>query len=198
MILNHPYCWIQELTVLYKSLSHPQKIRADSVGNGLMGYREFSDEESPNQPLYPLPPNSPYTFRRKTSEHLEPVGEFQEFQSAEGNSRQVLMHVWPPSELDTALLKKLESCCRDFQENEIVRGHSGDGFLNGWRPSWKQPNRTGILRFGHWRVRAPDGTGEQLYVSHGFLYAYNVCGTSESETLSSAHLLCYRLLFKHR
>ncbi|ORZ16070.1 hypothetical protein BCR41DRAFT_353471 [Lobosporangium transversale] len=109
--------------------------------------------------IYPLPPDSPYTFRRKSSEFLEPVGEFHEFQSAEGNSRQVLLHVWPPSNLDTPLLQKLEACCRDFQENDIVRGHSGDGFLNGWRPSWKQPHQTGVLRFGHWRVRAPPSPG---------------------------------------
>ncbi|CAO3565811.1 unnamed protein product [Mortierella alpina] len=113
--------------------------------------------------LYPLPPNAPYKFGRKTSEFLEPVGEFHEFQSAEGNSRQVLLHVWPPSSLDTALLKKLEACCRDFQDNDIVRGHSGDGFLNGWRPSWKQPHQTGVLRFGHWRVKAPVEQGSHLY-----------------------------------
>ncbi|KAF9571602.1 hypothetical protein EC968_000340 [Mortierella alpina] len=38
--------------------------------------------------IYPLPPNAPYKFGRKASEFLEPVGEFHEFQSAEGNSRQ--------------------------------------------------------------------------------------------------------------
>ncbi|KAF9942944.1 hypothetical protein BGZ67_009403 [Mortierella alpina] len=113
--------------------------------------------------LYPLPPNAPYKFGRKASEFLEPVGEFHEFQSAEGNSRQVLLHVWPPSSLDTALLQKLEACCRDFQDNDIVRGHSGDGFLNGWRPSWKQPHQTGVLRFGHWRVKAPVEQGLHLY-----------------------------------
>ncbi|KAG0369640.1 hypothetical protein BC939DRAFT_439010 [Gamsiella multidivaricata] len=113
--------------------------------------------------LYPLPPNSPYKFSRKSSEFLEPVGEFHEFQSAEGNSRQVLLHVWPPSSLDTPLLQKLETCCRDFQEHDIVRGHSGDGFLNGWRPSWRQSHQTGVLRFGHWRVRAPAGQGTRLY-----------------------------------
>ncbi|KAF8951975.1 hypothetical protein BGZ46_003711 [Entomortierella lignicola] len=114
---------------------------------------------------YPLPPNSPYKFRKKSSEFLEPVGEHHEFQSAEGNSRQVLLHVWPPSELDTPLLNKLEACCRDFQENDVVQGHSGDGFLNGWRPSWKDPSQTGVLRFGHWRVRAPSSQGMRLYVS---------------------------------
>ncbi|KAG0254839.1 hypothetical protein BG011_005504 [Mortierella polycephala] len=117
----------------------------------------------PPATLYPLPANSPYKFGRKSSELLEPVGEFHEFQSAEGNSRQVLLHVWPPSSLDTTLLQKLEACCRDFQENDIVRGHSGDGFLTGWRPSWKQPHQTGVLRFGHWRVRAPPEQGGHLY-----------------------------------
>ncbi|KAG0198289.1 hypothetical protein BGX28_008267 [Mortierella sp. GBA30] len=113
--------------------------------------------------LYPLPPNAPYKFGRKSSELLEPVGEFHEFQSAEGNSRQVLLHVWPPSSLDVALLEKLEACCRDFQENDVVRGHSGDGFLKGWRPPWKQPHQTGVLRFGHWRVRASAEQGSHLY-----------------------------------
>ncbi|KAF9921366.1 hypothetical protein FBU30_008631 [Linnemannia zychae] len=113
--------------------------------------------------LYPLPPNAPYKFGRKSSEFLEPVGETHEFQSAEGNSRQVLLHVWPPDEMDTGLLRKLEACCREFQENDIVRGHSGDGFLNGWRPPWKDPQQTGILRFGHWRVRAPPEQGGHLY-----------------------------------
>ncbi|KAG0274362.1 hypothetical protein BGZ95_009867 [Linnemannia exigua] len=101
--------------------------------------------------LYPLPPDSPYKFGRKSSEFLEPVGETHEFQSAEGNSRQVLLHVWPPDELDTNMLQKLEACCREFQSKDVVRGHSGDGFLNGWRPSWKDPQQTGVLRFGHWR-----------------------------------------------
>jgi hypothetical protein len=114
--------------------------------------------------VYPLPPNSPYKFGRKSSEFLEPVGEMHEFQSAEGNSRQVLLHVWPPDELDTNLLQKLEACCREFQSKDVVRGHSGDGFLNGWRPSWKDPQQTGVLRFGHWRVRAPPEQGGHLYV----------------------------------
>ncbi|KAG0046375.1 hypothetical protein BGZ83_008446 [Gryganskiella cystojenkinii] len=151
---------------LSSSFSQSQETRADaSNSNGSIDQRQFSgdhDSTSSHHTLYPLPPNSPYTFRRKASEYLEPVGEFQEFQSAEGNSRQVLMHVWPPSELDSALLKKLETCCRDFQESEVVRGHSGDGFLNGWRPAWKQPNKTGVLRFGHWRVRSLESP-EQLY-----------------------------------
>jgi len=152
----------------FHSVRHSQESRTSSIGDELRSQEVFSDGRFPGSghATYPLPPNSPYTFRRKSSEYLEPVGEFQEFQSAEGNSRQVLMHVWPPSELDAALLKKLEACCRDFQENEIVRGHSGDGFLNGWRPSWIQQNRTGVMRFGHWRVRAPDNSEEQLYVSH--------------------------------
>ncbi|KAF9548807.1 hypothetical protein EC957_005480 [Mortierella hygrophila] len=113
--------------------------------------------------VYPLPPNSPYKFGRKSSEFLEPVGETHEFQSAEGNSRQVLLHVWPPDELDTNLLQKLEACCREFQSKDVVRGHSGDGFLNGWRPSWRNPQQTGVLRFGHWRVRAPPEQGGHLY-----------------------------------
>lgn len=113
--------------------------------------------------VYPLPLNSPYKFGRKSSEFLEPVGETHEFQSAEGNSRQVLLHVWPPDELDTNLLQKLEACCREFQGKDVVRGHSGDGFLNGWRPSWKDPQQTGVLRFGHWRVRAPPEQGGHLY-----------------------------------
>ncbi|KAF9426172.1 hypothetical protein BGZ94_006854 [Podila epigama] len=113
--------------------------------------------------IYPLPPNSPYKFGRQASNYLEPVGEFHEFQSAEGNSRQVLLHVWPPSNLDVTLLQKLEAACRDFQEHEVVRGHSGDGFLNGWRPSWKHPHQTGVLRFGHWRVRASSDHGTELY-----------------------------------
>ncbi|KAF9904281.1 hypothetical protein EC991_002885 [Linnemannia zychae] len=113
--------------------------------------------------MYPLPLDSPYKFGRKSSEFLEPVGETHEFQSAEGNSRQVLLHVWPPDELDTNLLQKLEACCREFQSKDVVRGHSGDGFLNGWRPSWKDPQQTGVLRFGHWRVRAPPEQGGHLY-----------------------------------
>ncbi|KAG0372474.1 hypothetical protein BGX24_000203 [Mortierella sp. AD032] len=113
--------------------------------------------------LYPLPADSSYKFGRKSSEFLEPVGETHEFQSAEGNSRQVLLHVWPPDELDTNLLQKLEACCREFQSKDVVRGHSGDGFLNGWRPSWKDPQQTGVLRFGHWRVRAPPEQGGHLY-----------------------------------
>lgn len=127
--------------------------------------RHFYQDSSPTHlaVYHPLPPNSPYRFRQKTSEFLEPVGELHEFQSAERSSRQVLLHVWPPSSSDMSLLQKLEACCRDFQENDIVRGHSGDGFLSGWRPSWKQPEQTGILRFGHWRVRAPAGQGTHLY-----------------------------------
>ncbi|KAF9097228.1 hypothetical protein BGX23_009476 [Mortierella sp. AD031] len=113
--------------------------------------------------VYPLPPNSSYKFGRKSSEFLEPVGETHEFQSAEGNSRQVLLHVWPPDEMDTSLLQKLEACCREFQNKDVVRGHSGDGFLNGWRPSWREPQQTGVLRFGHWRVRAPPEQGGHLY-----------------------------------
>ncbi|KAF8947044.1 hypothetical protein BGZ47_010482 [Haplosporangium gracile] len=113
--------------------------------------------------VYPLPFNSPYKFGQKSSEFLEPVGGTHEFQSAEGNSRQVLLHVWPPDELDTNLLQKLEACCREFQSKDVVRGHSGDGFLNGWRPSWKDPQQTGVLRFGHWRVRAPPEQGGHLY-----------------------------------
>ncbi|KAF9118328.1 hypothetical protein BGW39_001264 [Mortierella sp. 14UC] len=113
--------------------------------------------------IYPLPPDAPYKFGRKSSEFLEPVGETHEFQSAEGNSRQVLLHVWPPDEHDTNLLQKLEACCREFQSKDVVRGHSGDGFLNGWRPSWKDTQQTGVLRFGHWRVRAPPEQGGHLY-----------------------------------
>lgn len=80
----------------------------------------------------------------------------------------MLLHVWPPSSLDITLLQKLEQACKDFQEHEVVRGHSGDGFLNGWRPSWKEPQQTGVLRFGHWRVRAPADHGTDLYVCiHG-------------------------------
>ncbi|KAG0345030.1 hypothetical protein BG005_001498 [Podila minutissima] len=122
-------------------------------------------QENPPQSntRYPLPPDATYKFGRKGSEYLEPVGEFHEFQSAEGNSRQVLLHVWPPSSLDITLLQKLEQACKDFQEHEVVRGHSGDGFLNGWRPSWKEPQQTGVLRFGHWRVRAPADHGTDLY-----------------------------------
>ncbi|KAI1317858.1 hypothetical protein EDD11_007660 [Mortierella claussenii] len=69
--------------------------------------------------VYPLPLDAPYKFGRESSAFLEPVGEFHEFQSAEGNSRQVLLHVWPPSNLDAPLLQKLEACCREFQENDI-------------------------------------------------------------------------------
>ncbi|KAG0028900.1 hypothetical protein BGZ81_004298 [Podila clonocystis] len=74
---------------------------------------------------YPLPSDAPYKFGRKGSEYLEPVGEFHEFQSAEGNSRQVLLHVWPPSSLDITLLQKLEQACKDFQEHEVVRDLRG-------------------------------------------------------------------------
>lgn len=130
-----------------------------------------SQEKPPqSNTRYPLPPDAPYKFGRKGSEYLEPVGEFHEFQSAEGNSRQVLLHVWPPSSLDITLLQKLEQACKDFQEHEVIRGHSGDGFLNGWRPSWKKPQQTGVLRFGHWRVRAPADHGTDLYVCNPELF----------------------------
>ncbi|KAG0294116.1 hypothetical protein BGZ98_001899, partial [Dissophora globulifera] len=140
-------------------------VNIDDAGGQTAPIRHMYRGTTPPLPavVYPLPPDAPYRFRRKSSEFLEPVGEFHEFQSAEGNSRQVLLHVWPPSSLDAPLLQKLEACCRDFQENDVVRGHSGDGFLNGWRPPWKQAHQTGVLRFGHWRVRAPAGQGSRLY-----------------------------------
>jgi len=151
------------------------QINASSIGN------RSSSQSTPIRHLYrgsaptpavrhPLPPDSPYKFRQKSSEYLEPVGEFQEFQSAEGGSRQVLLHVWPPSSGDLPLLQKLEACCKEFQENDIVRGHSGDGFSKGWRPSWKQSQKTGILRFGHWRVRASADPGSHLYVSFSYKF----------------------------
>ena len=168
MFFNHPYCWIQELTVLYKSFSHPQKTRADSVGNGLMGHGESRDEESSSQPMYPLPPNSPYTFRRRASEYLEPVGEFQEFQSAEGNSRQVLMHAGPPrtgycaSQETGGVLPGLsrERDCSRSQRRRIFE----------WMATLleaTQPDRSLAL----WPLEGtrPRRAGEQLYVSRGLL-----------------------------
>ncbi|KAF8934958.1 hypothetical protein BGZ52_002263 [Haplosporangium bisporale] len=145
-------------------LPRPQlDTQAASNGSILVNNGVSQDKIPQHNTRYPLPPDAPYKFGRKASEYLEPVGEFHEFQSAEGNSRQVLLHVWPPSSLDITLLQKLEQACKDFQEHEVVRGHSGDGFLNGWRPSWKEPQQTGVLRFGHWRVRAPADHGTDLY-----------------------------------
>lgn len=185
--------------------AHPwfSTINALSVGDG----RSSASQGIPIRHLYsstrtlppvrhPLPPDSPYKFRRKKSEFLEPVGEFQEFQSAEGSSRQVLLHVWPPSNLDAPLLQKLEACCKEFQDKDIVRGHSGDGFLNGWRPSWKQAHQTGVLRFGHWRVRAPAGQGTHLYVSHLFYFIENG-GVTSSFLIWFSSMVVYITMVRH-
>ncbi|KAF8936562.1 hypothetical protein BGZ58_004024 [Dissophora ornata] len=77
----------------------------------------------PSAVLYPLPLDSPYRFGRKSSELLEPVGEFHEFQSAEGNSRQC--HGPQSLHLESSTQGRLLRLIRAIQkvEKEIIAGH---------------------------------------------------------------------------